>query len=557
MKKRFLALTLLSLATLSSCGNENGSSKENFLSDNEYAASLLAKISKDEIASFDFVDRSYDFDSYYNAKYFITGDIKKAYVNYRATHSFILHKDLIEDEVEVEALLGVENPTSNTSPIPAKGQIYTDSNNYLYDYLISENDPSQSYVNCYEMDYFTNFKTYFDYLDIIESSYNAFLSPETYFSMDDGYESYSFDSSSENGLTTFLLEGKYPGDDTYAPYIIDFEVQYNDNKGTFENITYKERSLLNTLSADFESETSSLRIWTISNIQISERNEYNGTRYTFDDIENKDQIHNAPIEKIDLSEVSDGTLDDETTLNIFKNIIAYSNDVTQMNYSMYYHDAFDIADTSSDIGDAIFSGKVISYSNYITDNVGTIQKVDSNGLPLKEEAAKYRIFTEVIDTKEAKGILRIGSFDKYMTPCLAFLSKSSFQSIRNYLDANPLYWPEISDIYSAFEKYGLGDSYLSSTSTIKISVKGEKKGDDITISSQIHTTASLTEYIDRFSFEINDNELTSMKFETSGKNYTDTYEAKFLHGNKKEFNGERIDSEDITTQISMDDFNII
>lgn len=560
MKKKIIVLALCSLSVLASCGNDDkssvSSSESSSLSDNERVSNLLSNIKVGQITSFDFIDRSYDFDSYYNAKYFITGNAKKAYVNYKATHNFSIYKDLISDEIDVDGLEGVETPVSKTN-ISAKGQIYTDMNNYLYDFLVCEEEPSQSYVNCYEMDYFTNLKTYFDYLDIIGYASKAFSSPETYFSEDNGYETYSFNFSSKDEIYTFTLEGRYSGDSTYSPYIINFEVNYNNKTSSFDKITYKERSLLNGIDGDFETETSSLRIWEISNIKIGEKTTYSGKKYTFDDITNKSQIHDAPIEKADLSNTSDGKISDEITLQIFKNIYAYSNDINQMNYSMYYHDAFDIADTSKDIGDAVFSGKIISYSNNITDNVGTIQKVDKNGLPLSEDPANFRIFTEVVDTSNAKGILRTAEFDKYMTSSLAFESKSNFASSRAYLDPNPLYWSEISNIYSAFEKYGLGEKMLSTTSSIKITVSGEKKGNSLSLSSQIHTTTNLTEYIDRFSFEIKNDKLEYMKFETSGKNYTDIYEGRFLHNEKKEFVGERIDDEEITNQISMDQFNII
>lgn len=561
MKKKTIILLLSSLFCLASCekekeGNSSSTNETSSLTENEEAANLLSSIKVDQITSFDFVDRSYDFDSYYNAKYFITGNIKKAYVNYKANHSFSMYEDVICDEVDVDALEGVETVTSKAN-ISAKGQIFTDKNNYLYDYLVCEKEPEQSYVNCYEMDYFTNLKTYFDYLDIIAYSSEAFSSPATYFSEDKGFESYSFDLTKKDDIETYSLEGKYPGSDTYKPYIINFEVSYNRKTSSFVKISYKERSLLNTLNGDFETETSSLRAWDISNIKTGERKQFGGKKYTFDNITNKSQIHDAPIEKVDLSNVSDGKIDDETVLKIFKNIYAYSNDISQMNYSMYYHDAFDIADTSKDIGDAIFSGKIIAYSNNITDNVGTIQKVDKDGLPLSEKAANFRIFSEVVDTSEAKGILRIGEFDKYMTSCLAYQAKSNFVSTRSYLDPNPLYWGEIANIYSVFEKYGLGDKQLSTTNSIKISVSGNKNGNSLSLTSQIHTSTSLTEYIDRFSFEIKNDKLEYMKFETSGKNYTDVYEGRFLHTEKKEFTGERINTDDITTQISMEQFNII
>lgn len=562
MKMKKIALALLPVCLLISCGNgetsSNSVSSEDLTPSAELIAKRLSSLDTNKITSFNFVDRSFDWQSYYNAKYFFTGDIKKAYVNYEAYHSFQVYTDMVTDELDVDALVGVEDPVKKTG-LSAKGQIYTDDNNYLYDYLVCEKDPSKSFVNCYEMDYFNNLSSYFNYLDIVSSAKLAFLDPSTYFSSDDGYLDPIIDIKTEEGKEIYSLEAKHEGDNSYKPYIIDYEITYNPESSTFEKIIYKERSLLNTLDADFETETDSLRIWTLYNMHFGDKEKYSGNRYTFNDIQDKTAIHDAPLEPADLSNVSDGKLPDNTTLDIIRKINVYARDIRQMNYSMLYHDAFDFASDSSnsDFGDAIFSGKAISYSNNILDNIGTIQKVDKNGLPRNEKPANFRIFTEVVDTKEAQGILRIGEFDKYITSCLAFASKSSFQSTRSYLDANPLYWTEIADILADFFAYDLGTN-STSNKTVKLTVSGEKQGNKLSLTGQIHSNSGLTEYIDRFTFEIENNALMYTKFETTGKNYTDTYEARFVHGPKGEFKGERISADDGDfTQVTIDKFNII
>lgn len=562
MKMKKIALALLPICLLISCkGKETPSSSltsEDLTPSAELISKRLSKLDVNKITSFNFIDRSFDWRSYYNAKYIFTGDVQKAYVNYEAYHSFKVYEDIITDELDVDALVGVESPVKKDG-LSAKGQIFTDKNDYLYDYLVCEKDPRKSFVNCYEMDYFNNLSSYFNYLDIVVSAANAFLDPTNYFSQDDGYLEPIVEIQIEDGKEIYTLEAQYEGDQTYKPFILDFEVVFNPQTSSFEKIVYKERSLLNTLKGDFETETDALRVWTLYNIRFGEKEKFNGERYTFQDIPDKNAIHDAPIEPVDLSSVSDGKLPDTTTLDIIRKINAYTRDIRQMNYSMLYHDAFDFAADSSgaDFGDAIFSGKAISYSNNILDNVGTIQKIDKNGLPKNEKPANFRIFTEVVDTKDAQGVLRIGQFDKYITSCLAFVSKSEFQSTHSYLDANPLRWSEIADILSDFSTYDLGNN-ASSSKTIKITVSGEKKGTSLSLMGQIHSNSGLTEYIDRFTFEIENDALIYTKFETTGKNYTDTYEARFVHGPKNEFKGERISSDDGDfVQVTIDKFNII
>ena len=561
MKIKYLATTLFTLAFLASCrGNEENSSsskEENLDPSKDLIAQRLSSLETNRIISFDFIDRSYDFDSYSDSKYVITGDIKKAYVNYEAWHSFNVYNDqFVTDSISVEGYVGVETPVSKTQT-EAKGQIFTE-NGYLYDYLVCDSDSSKSYVNCYETDYFNNFNSYFNYLSIIASAASAFSSPTEYFPEESGYLAPNIEINVNDGVETYKIEGKYEGDDTYRPQIINFEVQYNAKTSSFDKVVFSQRALLNTLDGDFETETGSLRVWTLYNLKMGERSSFNGKKYSFDDIPSKDSIHNPPKTIVDLSNVNDGKIEDDKTLEVIRNIYAYSNGIKQMNYSMYYHDAFDFADSNyKDIGDAIFTGKAISYSNNVLDNVGKIQKVDVNGLPRSDDPAEFRIFTEIVDTPEAKGVLRVGEFDKYITSCLAFASYSSFASSRAYLDANPLYWEEISSILDDFSTYDLGNNVTSSSTRKQLSVSGIKNGNSLTVTGQIHSTTTMTEYIDAFTFEIESNKLMYVKFETKGKNYTDVYETRFVHGAKEEFKGQAINTDDINAQVTMESFRII
>ena len=277
-------------------------------------------------------------------------------------------------------------------------------------------------------------------------------------------------------------------------------------------------------------------------------------RYTQWDIDLRDSI----IAHENLSK----KLDEETALEIIKNIYAYSNDVRQTNYSMIYHDAFDFATTDrTTFGDAKFEGKIIAYNNGITDNNGTIQLVDSENQPTGTPAP-YRIFTKATSI----GIFRGGKFTKYITSAFGYASKTSFTSAREYLDANPLYWSEISSILERFSTYALGSTTFESGTTIDVSVSGTKSGTSLEIKGQLHSKTSnglSVENIDSFTFSIEDGKLMYCKFVTMGQTsssvkYEDTYEARFVHAPKVDFTGTEMDIlNEIETQITMDDFKII
>lgn len=543
----------------SSSSSSSSNSSSSTIKPEEKVVLLLSEINLDNIVSYNFIDRSYSYNSYNNSKYIVTGNVSTGLVNYEATHKFKLYNnDVIVDNISVDSLDGVEK-TEAVLNTKAKGQIYL-KNNYIYDYFICNSMKEQSFVECYETDYYRNLNTYFNYLGIITDIKTAFSDPNSYFPTESGYETPIIEYNIENGIEHYSLTSKFPGTDDYKPVIINFEVDYNTSTNTFTKIKSQNRSMIGSLDTDFEIGTSSITSYTITNIQFGEKDIFNDSLYTFDDIQNKNNIHNAPKYIVDISNLNDGLIDENTAFEIVKNIYAYSNNIRQTNYSMKYHNAFDFATTDrTEFGDAIFEGKIISYANGILDNNGTIQLMDSSDQPIGDKS-DFRIFTKA----ESYGILRGGKFSKYITSAFAFMAKSYITNTREYLDANPLYWNEIASIYNNFETYGLGQTIVNN-SKINVSVSGTKSGSSLEIKAQLHSVSSYgtnTENIDAFTFYIEDNKLMSLLFQTTGSTssgkYTDTYEAKFVHGSKKNFSGDEMNIlDEIESQISMDDFNII
>lgn len=543
----------------SSSSSSSSNSSSSTIKPEEKVVQLLSEINLDNIVSYNFIDRSYSYNSYNNSKYIVTGNVSTGLVNYEATHKFKLYNnDVIVDNISVDSLDGVEK-TKAVLNTKAKGQIYL-KNNYIYDYFICNSMKEQSFVECYETDYYRNLNTYFNYLGIITDIKTAFSDPNSYFPTESGYETPIIEYNIENGIEHYSLTSKFPGTDDYKPVIINFEVDYNTSTNTFTKIKSQNRSMIGSLDTDFEIGTSSITSYTITNIQFGEKDIFNDSLYTFDDIQNKNNIHNAPKYIVDISNLNDGLIDENTAFEIVKNIYAYSNNIRQTNYSMKYHNAFDFATTDrTEFGDAIFEGKIISYANGILDNNGTIQLMDSSDQPIGDKS-DFRIFTKA----ESYGILRGGKFSKYITSAFAFMAKSYITNTREYLDANPLYWNEIASIYNNFETYGLGQTIVNN-SKINVSVSGTKSGNSLEIKAQLHSVSSYgtnTENIDAFTFYIEDNKLMSLLFQTTGNTssgkYTDTYEAKFVHGSKKNFSGDEMNIlDEIESQISMDDFNII
>lgn len=543
----------------SSSSSSSSNSSSSTIKPEEKVVQLLSEINLDNIVSYNFIDRSYSYNSYNNSKYIVTGNVSTGLVNYEATHKFKLYNnDVIVDNISVDSLDGVEK-TEAVLNTKAKGQIYL-KNNYIYDYFICNSMKEQSFVECYETDYYRNLNTYFNYLGIITDIKTAFSDPNSYFPTESGYETPIIEYNIENGIEHYSLTSKFSGTDDYKPVIINFEVDYNTSTNTFTKIKSQNRSMIGSLDTDFVIGTSSITSYTITNIQFGEKDIFNDSLYTFDDIQNKNNIHNAPKYIVDISNLNDGLIDENTAFEIVKNIYAYSNNIRQTNYSMKYHNAFDFATTDrTEFGDAIFEGKIISYANGILDNNGTIQLMDSSDQPIGDKS-DFRIFTKA----ESYGILRGGKFSKYITSAFAFMAKSYITNTREYLDANPLYWNEIASIYNNFETYGLGQTIVNN-SKINVSVSGTKSGSSLEIKAQLHSVSSYgtnTENIDAFTFYIEDNKLMSLLFQTTGNTssgkYTDTYEAKFVHGSKKNFSGDEMNIlDEIESQISMDDFNII
>lgn len=543
----------------SSSSSSSSNSSSSTIKPEEKVVQLLSEINLDNIVSYNFIDRSYSYNSYNNSKYIVTGNVSTGLVNYEATHKFKLYNnDVIVDNISVDSLDGVEK-TEAVLNTKAKGQIYL-KNNYIYDYFICNSMKEQSFVECYETDYYRNLNTYFNYLGIITDIKTAFSDPNSYFPTESGYETPIIEYNIENGIEHYSLTSKFPGTDDYKPVIINFEVDYNTSTNTFTKIKSQNRSMIGSLDTDFEIGTSSITSYTITNIQFGEKDIFNDSLYTFDDIQNKNNIHNAPKYIVDISNLNDGLIDENTAFEIVKNIYAYSNNIRQTNYSMKYHNAFDFATTDrTEFGDAIFEGKIISYANGILDNNGTIQLMDSSDQPIGDKS-DFRIFTKA----ESYGILRGGKFSKYITSAFAFMAKSYITNTKEYLDANPLYWNEIASIYNNFETYGLGQTIVNN-SKINVSVSGTKSGSSLEIKAQLHSVSSYgtnTENIDAFTFYIEDNKLMSLLFQTTGNTssgkYTDTYEAKFVHGSKKNFSRDEMNIlDEIESQISMDDFNII
>lgn len=571
MKRKVLIFTqVLALLALASCdGNtsnsisgNNSTSGSNQLTPNEKLVELLSKIDKEKIISYDFTDRSYSYNTYDGSKYLVTGNSQTGLVDYEATHSFNLFKgNMVTDSIVVNALDGVETTTVKQT-VRAVGQIYQE-NDYIYDYFVCDELTDQTNVQCYETDYYRAFDSYLNYLTIIDIAKAAFIDPRGYFSEDSGYEEPVIEFKEADGVETYSLKAIYPGDSTYKPVITNLEIVYNTNNNEFESITMSDRKMFDSLDTDFEIGTASLAIYTIKNIGFGDKITYTDTKYTFNDIPNKDNIHNAPQQVVDLSETSDGNIASTDVLKILRNIYAYSNDIRQTNYSMLYHGAFDFAATGhTEFGDARFEGKIIAYNNGITDNNGYIQKVDSEEQPIANTKANFRIFTKATDL----GIFKGGKFDKYITNSFAFVLKSQVSSTRYYLDANPLYWNEISEIYQQINTLNLGKNVDSSGSSIELTVSGIKHGADLEISAQLHYVASRsgTENFDNFTFIIQNDKLMYVKFTTTGTDngvkYLDTYEARFVHAAKTDFTGEEMDilgDDEIGAQVTMEDFEII
>lgn len=562
-KRISIILPLILLLTLSGCDSESSNSGNSASNDpsSEKLIRLLNNVDLDNIVSYDFVDRSYSYNSYNGSKYIVTGDSSVGKINYEATHKFkLFNNDFISDQIVVNYLGAVENKII-TNTVSANGQVFV-KDNVIYDYFICPSMTAQSYVNCYEVDIYRTFNQYFNYLSILSDVITAFRDPNAYFPSNSGYQTPILNISTKDNVETYSLQGSYPGDDSYKPFIIDFNIEYDTKANEFKKITYQERSMMSTLDADYEISTSSLAQYTITNIKFGNKTNYSGTVYTFDNIADKEKIHNAPEQVVDVSKVNDGELNEKMVQNIIRNIYAYSNDIRQTNYSMLYHGAFDFANTDrTEFGNALFEGKMIAYSNGILDNNGTIQLVDSDDSP-KGEKSPFRIFTKAED----KGIFKGGQFSKYITSSFGFVLKSNVNSAREYLDANPLYWPELSQYVEMLQTLNLGKNYTSSSSSFEISMSGTKSGNTLELKAQIHFASNNKFNIENFYsfiFTIENDKLMYCKFVTTGhtsdkEKYDDVYEARFVHAPRVAFSGEEMDIlNEIDTQVDITEFEIL
>ncbi len=562
-KRISITLPLILLLTLSGCnsGSSNSGNSTSNEPSSEKLIGLLNNVDLDNIVSYDFVDRSYSYNSYTGSKYIVTGDSSVGMINYEATHKFkLFNNDFISDQITVNYLGAVENKII-TNTVSANGQVFV-KDNVIYDYFICPSMTAQSYVNCYEVDIYRTFNQYFNYLSIISDAITAFRDPNAYFPSNSGYQTPILNISTKDNVETYSLQGRYPGDDSYKPFIIDFNIEYDTKAKELKKITYQERSMMSTLDADYEISTSSLAQYTITNIKFGNKTNYSGTVYTFDNIVDKEKIHNAPEQVVDVSKVNDGELNEKIVQNIIRNIYAYSNDIRQTNYSMLYHGAFDFANTDrTEFGNALFEGKMIAYSNGILDNNGTIQLVDSDDSP-KGEKSPFRIFTKAEDL----GIFKGGKFSKYITSSFGFVLKSNVTSAREYLDANPLYWPELSQYVEMLQTLNLGKNYTSSSSSFEISMSGTKSGNNLELKAQIHFASNNKFNIENFysfTFTIENDKLMYCKFVTTGhtsdkEKYDDVYEARFVHAPRVAFSGEEMDIlNEIDTQVDITEFEIL
>lgn len=558
MKRKILSIiSLSSILLIEGCGT----TEDNTPASREKIAKQLSEFNANEVVSYDFVDRTYSYLYYNNAKYVVSGTGSSGIINYEARHRFHLYANqTITDSIEVDGLVDVAASKIDFT-IPAEGQIFV-KDGYIYDYFICETMKDQSYVNCYETDVYNTFEDYFNYLSIMETARYAFNDPSSYFPSDSDYTTPTLEINEKDNIEIYDLESSYPGDSTYRPYTIHFHIEYDKKAKEFVQVSYQERAMKNSLEDDYEAGTSSLISYTIQNIELGKKENYNQQYYSFDDIQDKEKIHDAPNEVVDVSKFDDGKLDDAVTLDIIRKIDAYSNDVRETQYAMIYHNAFDFASTDqTDLGAMMFTGKITSYLNNITDNVGYMQKVDKDDFPIKGTEANYRIFTKAMD----KYIIRGGIFDKYITSSMAGVLKSNVNRARAYLDANPLYWNEIYDIYSGFINYDLGKTNLDGGDTFQVAVSGTKNGNRLEVKGELHYKSNSgynVENIDSFTFIIEDNKLISLSFITKGHTqkdgpYTDTYQANFVYGSKRNFEGEEMDFEEFDTQVTMESFNII
>lgn len=558
MKKNKLILLVLPLL-LSGC---TSNSEEPLIKEKtfERAAQLLNRLDKNNVNSFDFIDRSYNFDNISSSKYVVTGDYSKAKVDYEARHQYKLYSNnVIEDKLECDALTGVEN-TNVVSITNATGQIFDDGH-YLYDYFIGPDEDSK-FVNCYAISKYRTINDYFNYLTLLDDTANMFLNVGTLYPTENGYTEPFRSIKEEDNKETYIMSVSYPGDSTYMAFTYEYEVSFDSTSLNLDHLRIRLVQFKDAVSGDYESEARTYTEYTLSNLNYGEKTEFNGKLNDFSMIR-EDKIYNKPHTIVDLKDYKNGKLPSDKSLEVARNILAYGEDISECNYEFIYHDAFDIADAKYTVfGDAQFKGTITSYSNDIQINSGSIKKIDRNDIPYGD-GAPYEIYTIANDT----GVEKYGKFEKYITPCCAFLTKNGIQNednpsadLRAYTGANPLFFPEFRDLMNYYHTYNLG-KHSTGLSTIEITSSGEKNGDYLTISASTRIYNKTVDDTFAFTFEINNNVMESVTLvvtgQSQGTKYVDTYKAICLSNKKKEFKGELPNFDDITAQVTMRSFYAI
>lgn len=547
------ALILCLPLLITSCSNDDIPSKIDF----NRASKILEKINTKNIKSFDFIDRSYNFDSYNNSKYIVTGSASKALINYEARHKYNLYNNnFIADEIEIDALIGVESvEVINTTN--AKGQIYQEGN-YLYDYFIGPNK-DDNFVNCYTTSKYRTLDIYFNYLSLIKDTINFYQNVNALYPAESGFSTPLTNISNEDNKETYLMSVSYPGDSTYMAFTYEYEVIIDSKTKSLDTLKVKLIQYKDTISGDYENEARTYIEYTLSNFKYGKKSNYEGEYNNFSMI-NERSIHNKPAQIVDTSNIKDGNLTSDDSLKIARNIFAYGENIKQCNYEFIYHDAFDIVNVNNGIGNMKFKGIITSYSNDIQLNNGFMQKINNDDIPTGDKS-NYQIFTIADDDGVKKG----GKFDKYMTNCFAYLSKDNVVNtdnvtgdLRSYTGANPLLFPEFRNTIKTYQQYNLGKT-IDSNVTVEISASGYKNGDNLSITTSIRKYGSLVDNTYTFTYEINKDDIKSCKFVVSGQlnsgtKYIDTYQATFLSGNKDTYKGEYMDFSDIYTQVGMEAF---
>ena len=572
MKKTPIFL-LVSTSLLFSCApnsNDNSQTTEINSAWNEEASlakasAIISDISWSNVKSFSFSDRSYEAAYYYNSKYVISGD-PKVMVNYQANHNFKMFKDdFVTDEVSIDALTGVE-ATATQNSFQANEQIYLE-NSYIYDIFLV-NVEGESFANCYPSHRYRTLSKYLNYDTVLSDTANSFSNLTTRFPKDSGFLDPDVVITKENEKEHYTVQVSYPGDATYIAYTLGYDVILNTTTKSLESISTSIRYYKSGIDGAYETSTARLTTYTISNITYGEKDKYDGTVHTIDELP-AEKVHNAPAKQVNLDNVPNGELSNERALEFVNNILYYARDTRQTNYSFIYHKAYDFSSSQqTDIGDILFQGKLIAYQDDILDNHGTMRKVNSKDQPYGEEVP-YWIYSQAMDDYVLKG----GKFDKWITSNCAVYLADDIIDLRCFLDANPLFYGETEKGTSAtsefkkdlslFSTFNLGEN-KSGDYTLNLSCTGKKDDDKITINavSNISSNSYTANARNTWQFVIENDYLSSFSLKEEvvssyGSYYADTFEAVFLHAPKQVYTGDKFNFEEILYQVYWSDYNVL